>query len=514
MTNSCNTKHSSTWFYLTLVIALSIFTFYVWQSLSFPISHDEGYTFNNYAKNWRAIFDPDAYIANNHVLYSLLCAFSVKLFGDSLIVLRLPALFGAALFLVYLYKISKILFGTSLYKIFVVLIIGLNPLVLNYFSSARGYGLAMGLSFYGLYYCLRYLIESDVDITKQRVFLIHAAIGFSLSVASSLTFVIPNSAIVLTFFIINVALCYANNSNKRCLRTFLKNFAFFLCLPGLIIAFSLLYHVVFPQFSKSFNHFYFGSQTLSASITSVFFAAVPKNLTSLLKSFGDMASVSKYCLVIFLFIISIPGTAILKKLREGKELGSHDSLYVFFILFLITNIIFLILLNQVFGVLYPKERTGISYVIYFTLICLFALWKISLSKPRLETIFIVVLLFFGTLHVCNANQPMLGKYRGYNHGIDKIFTIIKEENSKGETKSIAVHGKQFPAAKYYKTYYGMDWLNIVLVYPFSMLKKTNKQYSYYLLLSNSRNYIDDLDLTLRYLDDSSWISLAEGATQD
>jgi len=139
------------------------------------------------------------YSPNNHVLYSLLAKACVTALGASEITLRLPALLGAVLCLAAIRAVSRSLFGNGWMMLLAISLAALNPIVFDYFSQARGYGLALAFYLFGLLYSAR----------SRRLGVEGALLG--LSVGANLTFAIP----VIALDVLLIALCLARKAEWR-----------------------------------------------------------------------------------------------------------------------------------------------------------------------------------------------------------------------------------------------------------------------------------------------------------
>ena len=81
--------------------------------------------------------------SNNHVLNSTLIRLSTLMLGPSHVSLRLPALFGALLYICAAYWLAQALSGENRVRIPAFLCLVYNPLVFDFFTVGRGYSLAL-----------------------------------------------------------------------------------------------------------------------------------------------------------------------------------------------------------------------------------------------------------------------------------------------------------------------------------------------------------------------------------
>ena len=121
---------------LTLLV---IFAFYIIR-LQDVITYDEVYTF--YAYSYNPLVALLRYtLPNNHQLHSVLVWFSTSLIGDSVIAIRLPALFASMLTVSVMYAIAK-RFYTSYIGWLLVILLAVHPLYIQYSVESRGYMLS------------------------------------------------------------------------------------------------------------------------------------------------------------------------------------------------------------------------------------------------------------------------------------------------------------------------------------------------------------------------------------
>ncbi len=87
--------------------------------------------------------------ANNHLLNALLIKGLLSTFSPSELIFRLPNVLAAAIYLFYAYKLGKLLMKNQPW-IPLVLLTSM-PFLLDFFSLARGYGLALGFCLASIY---------------------------------------------------------------------------------------------------------------------------------------------------------------------------------------------------------------------------------------------------------------------------------------------------------------------------------------------------------------------------
>src|SRR5262249_25360663 len=124
--------------------ALLVYSLIVYRAAHQAVTLDEADSFLNFAiGNFELSFYPSS---GNHVLNTLLARFSTQTFGLSQFTFRIPALIGAAFYLVAsAFLATRIAAGNRTLQLLSFAILTLNPFVLDYLIASRGYALALGL---------------------------------------------------------------------------------------------------------------------------------------------------------------------------------------------------------------------------------------------------------------------------------------------------------------------------------------------------------------------------------
>jgi len=146
---------------IVILIAAGLFTYTVYRAAHVSFTHDESYCYKYYVHNTvTEIILNKMPTANNHVLNTLMMKFCSSVFGESQFVFRLPNLLAYLIYIVFaIALLLRFRNGFVLIAGFVVL--NLNPYFLDFFSLARGYGMANGLAMAGMYFLYRYFEKED-----------------------------------------------------------------------------------------------------------------------------------------------------------------------------------------------------------------------------------------------------------------------------------------------------------------------------------------------------------------
>lgn len=144
---------------LVVVAAIALLGYSGWRAHAIDITHDEGSTFIEYAEP-RTYYEAmtRAETAANHLLNTVAMKAGIDVFGPTPLALRWQSLFAHALYLVVgILWLRRFRSAVVLLCGFVLL--NVNPYLLDFFSLARGYGLACAFTLTSAV-CLFRLVES------------------------------------------------------------------------------------------------------------------------------------------------------------------------------------------------------------------------------------------------------------------------------------------------------------------------------------------------------------------
>ena len=242
--------------YTPLILLFFALLVYVLLRANFiSFSHDEGLSY----KIIKGDHGPER-SANHHVLNTSLMYVFSSFFGDSEFSLRLPNILSFLFYLVfcfYILKESKNIF-LIYFGAFLLLI---NPFLIEFFSLARGYGLAVGFFLPALYF----LLKEKKDRNSYKEFLQK----FSLSMMfCSLALLANLSAMnffitILGIFVIQYLLLVKNNN----LITLKQHGVFLLVL--ILACIPLVIGIKRLLFLSELKELFFGEETLVDSIKSI-----------------------------------------------------------------------------------------------------------------------------------------------------------------------------------------------------------------------------------------------------
>ncbi len=162
------------------IVGAALLYLIIAKSVRIPVTHDEVAQITVFARS--SLSDILFYTTpspTNHILDSILIKISAVLMGDSLWVARLPSNLAFVLFYVYTLKWSRKFFQKDMLAMLTT--IGLLCLVcysFDFYSVARGYGLALSMQLAASYHLYNYLYSTDIrQLAKTQFFLLLMVLG-------------------------------------------------------------------------------------------------------------------------------------------------------------------------------------------------------------------------------------------------------------------------------------------------------------------------------------------------
>ena len=516
------------WRWALWALLLGILVLNVYRAGTQSLTVDEAFTYNSFvAPPANEAFDN--YDANNHVLNTVLCRLSVWIFGVSELTLRLPSLFGGAVYLLALLWLSQWLFGDGWRSIVSFVALAANPIVLDYLSAARGYSLGLGFEFLGV---VLVLIRLSGDRPLQTRFL-NGAIGvaLALSAAGNLVFVIPNLVLLLVFLILlggspsglrrvceingvteprpggsdstsganstfGVALpagrgsvfvrSYMPSTFASCTRPAMVEIA----VSGLAVFGALMY---IPLSHADASSFYVGEASFSRSAWIL-----------LVRSFNYPSVFWARHLEFPIAIVTAPailGSLLLLGIviasRKNPWPENRWRAMLVFPATLTGSLAVLVVLHLRFGFPFPYERTGLYFIPLITLTILVA----AETGIKLRPLRIPGILLYACLCLAVAQYIAELKVNCYQEwksdaGTKRVVALLASMNKTPESqKRIGLSWELEPSVSYYLKVFHVDWLQ-----PVARVDLRAGGFDYYYLTPDDKPLIVALKLSVLYVD--------------
>ena len=396
------------------------------------------------------------YIANNHVLHTILCRISVGIFGLSEFTMRIPSLLGGLFYMVTILRLCRYVFGDDWFSLLSFALLSMSPAVLDYMSAARGYGLALAFFFWAVLHMVVYRME------RREASLGKAAVGLALSAASNLTFVFPGAALgmIFTFWLIR------ERQGRLAVDRFL--------VPCVVVAFAIL---VAPLAHASKESFHFGAPDLSASVDSVLSIAWAHH--------GDrgLHTLLRWAKIPLVTILALAALLSWRIKNDALTLAAGS---------LIGSVALAVGANRGLHVLYPMWRSGLYWIPLFLLTCLLMIhWLPTWRFPFLAAAVLCLGQFISQLDVRHyAEWPGDAS----NRRIAQEIRQHHASNPNTQVRVAAVTWQLEEGLNFYRRMYRLDWMQPVDRSP------ADSSFDYYVALPEDAAKLDRLPVRKIYED--------------
>ncbi|MDD4872883.1 MAG: glycosyltransferase family 39 protein [Kiritimatiellae bacterium] len=435
-------------------ISVCLMTYTGIRAYRLPFVHDEGVTYLLFLLNGASSL-MDCYSANNHFLNTILMYCSSKLFGNSELALRLPNVLFHAVFMLAVFLFIRRRFSNPVLFISAFLVLNMNPFVLDFFSLARGYGIAMALMMLGIFFFMRGMRKEDRG--HRDILAAFWCAGFAaFANLSFLNFL----AGILGAYLLADALVRSRRDKNSGLAGIVRQVAagtdFF--YKHIILMLLVLIPVGLNLYKE--KALYYGGQSGFWRDTVVSLITSAGYNCSCLPVY--VAVIKVLVVFVIVLVVSILALQLMGKLRRG----SMDLLLVS----LIASVTAAVVLFQhfVFGTPYPIDRTAFHFLLYFGVMCiLLAEYFLSSGRTIVRTAaacLLVSLAVGATWHTgknVNLDHSLVWKYDADIK--DMIKDVESDLYQHGGLRKIkfGINWLFEPSINYYYAVKRPTWLPIV-----------------------------------------------------
>ena len=450
--------------YIAYLIIFSAFMYCALRAYLLSITHDESITYLIHASgSYHEIFTFALSItSNNHLINTVLIKILINIFGLSEFAMRIPALIGSALYLFGILKLLQLFLKRQFLLIGLCLLI-FNPILLDFFSLARGYSLAIGFMTVGLYFTFKTVTKPEY---KQSGRDLHIACAMLLlAVLAQLAFLTVYFSIITIFALIALNKIVSMIKQREPRALIFKRFLYrvvFITAPGLIILPTIYNRAAMKRITRYVED-YGGSQGIwEDTITSLLDATLYN------KSYLNVNIVFLLKIVIAIsLVISI--LIILYKLIKRTEFKLIDRYMVLItaVLLLLSSV--LIVLNLFFGIRYVVGRSALYYFPLWMILFVILLEQTRRLQGTLSTrllpAFFYLFTIIGVLHflnVANFSHSFIYKHDASTKIMMSRVIKLTEGKALGrDSIRIGVDWKYEPSMNFYRSKYQLVWLTQV-----------------------------------------------------
>lgn len=392
-----------------------------------PFTIDEAITFTQFVSKGLWWPDPVLFNANNHMLNTLLCIWSCKLFGLNEFALRLPNLLAASVYFFYAFAWSeRLTSGWSRLLLFIGLV---SPhFLLDFFGLSRGYGLSMALILASWFHLGRWWQQTLVkDLVALLVF-------GALAAFANLSLLLP--VLVGVGLVVLALLCDAIHTRAY------RPFQWFLAIALGAMPLYLLSSAAFLL--KEGGHLYYGAGYGFWNVTAQsLMVAVFGELETVMVYFAPVALIAAWVLLLLSWI------------RSGQLLWRTGG--AFLLLLMVVSVVGHVVMNLLLDVNFPSDRVAI-YLIPLSVLVIMQAVEVSRmdSASRMLSKGLFVILWaipVSSLPMINLTHTRLWKW---DSGVRDFFThIVESKQELGFQPTVVVNGLQMHSLMFYNTIGGM-----------------------------------------------------------
>ncbi|MDX2359384.1 MAG: hypothetical protein QNK23_01165 [Crocinitomicaceae bacterium] len=329
---------------IQILLFTFLFVYILFRVLYTETLHDEVATFIFYFYQGDYIGENIVWDANNHLLNSFVGHQLYKVFGDNMVILRLPNLLS---FIVFFWGVVRLLkpFKSTALKLAGLFALTTIPFITEYFGNARGYGISMAFFIWAIVFLFDYFKA----YSNRSLFLGYLSLG--IAVSANLTLLIT-SLMLFALAMVAPLLKKQSRTSKQARIAWLYHCIFLVGItPFILFGFAL----------KHANALYYGSLEGIWDVTG-------KTLSRFVL-FIDF----DWLQIVYLAVFALFGFLVYKIIRKipFSTWLAQDSFVVALIFY--GNLAAILLMAFVLKVNYPEDRAGMHLVILFILLVLFLL---------------------------------------------------------------------------------------------------------------------------------------------
>ena len=433
----------------------AVFGTNVYRAATQSITTDEAFTYSHFVHpRWSALLG--SYDANNHVLNTLLAKIGLTALPLTEFALRLPSLLCGGLYLWAVWRLARRTFGNGALFLAAVALLALNPLVLDYLSAARGYGMALALWTWALNFMLEYLAPPPAGGREDALNLAGLCLGLSL--AANLSFAYPAVALAAVFWV--------TLARRKQAPAILVAERFLATAIG--AAFLLL---ALPMAHAEAGNFYFGAHTLRDTFRSlVVLSFYHTRLLSVLPRPFEAVEFLEPVLRIGMGLLAAAALAgAIRILKTGKP-GTGPTLLVLTGGSMALTFLFLVIAHRGFGIPYPLNRTALYFIPLPALAALALAAHLNWKPATAAAIFLSALLC--GQYLLQADVRLYGEWRGEAESKALVQALMDDAGRR--SIRIAASDSEEPVLNFYRERYRLrNWAPVE--------RKTSGDYDYFVL---------------------------------
>jgi hypothetical protein len=419
--------------------------------------------------------------ANNHILNSLLIRLTTMVFGASQFTLRLPALMGAAIYIVSAYYLVRLITQKLLLQWSLFTCLVFSPFIMDYLVAARGYALALAF-LTGAVTIAAWQKAGGISLGKGAA-LISACMA--LSVSANLSFAVADAVTIIL-----IILWLGRTRDTGILRT-LAAFV----LPGLAITYFFLGSVLQ---SWSHNQFVYGASSLKETGQSILRASLVWPNEYLLNP-----QLRYYFVECGKVLYPLLGLMLLWRavmLYRDRASAKGGRLALISILALLVTLACHQLLYSYYDILLPRGRTGLFLALFFLLMAgAAAASQLGSKLGRASGTAVTAALLIIAVYSISCLRLTYFYEWDYDAAIKKAYSVLAYYNHAYGLKNVTTNWRYRAGLDAYREMSGRESLGEIHSYQDNE-KYPSKDLAYVLHYPSDLAFINDHKLKIVFHD--------------
>lgn len=439
------------------------------RAISVPMTIDEATTFLVYVQvPIKDVFINNPVNTNNHFLNTLLIRLSTWILGDSDFSVRLPALIGHLLYIIFSLKLIRAISNNTILIISGIVLLHFNPYFMDFFGLARGYSLSWGLMMGSMFYFYSYVEE------RKDKYISWSFILAGLSVYSILIALNYFLALIAAFnFIFIIDFLKRKNTSFSVSYLFKKN------VPAIFTSIVLFALLAYPISRVRANNEFYGEKGsfFNDSILSLI------NQSLFGKSyFGTdfpLVLVS-LAIIVYLSVLLFSFKKVISKDKNNIFTGGLSFGILFTVACWSTIAQFHLL-----GTPFLADRTALIYFPLFSIIPVFFFSFFDKMK-KFQTILCIIPIVAYSYHFYHCANTFTVREWWFDTNTKEVITFFLENENPKKKVTFGISSLNSPSFHYYeKTWQLKDKVDMIRLDQFSK----NEFYDYYYIEENSSSEI-------------------------
>lgn len=421
---------------LSYILGGLIFIYLILRVAMVPVSDDEFMTIEMHSslgiQDILITGQPSLdWAANNHILNTLFVKLEMYVFGWKDWAIRLHILIAFIFGYLYCYKLFKIFVQSEVRICLFLLIVFLNPYILDFYGIARGYALSISAFIAALYYLFTFLDNKSIKSFNLLYFCLFISIW-------------SNFSALYLLLAVNIIILFENRNeiSDIKIRRYLLLSVAYSCLIGVIIIFPILKTLSSPIVYGGNTGIF---QDMIVNYISLYIHHNPK-IDRHLQITQDWKLIEILGIVFFLLWVALISFSL--TFEANKKIKVAQNVFLFFILIVVFFSKFLFIFNQT---PYPTGRTQLLFSIPFYMGICIAFERIILHRKRfIVTLYLVIILllthFFYSLNFVNTIDWW------QNGDAKEIANFMKNEiktNKNKQLKTLGAENWQYHSLAFY-----------------------------------------------------------------